>query len=97
MIGCTNNYQTFNQERLNYNWDYIILTASNTKQAKIYIQEIKKRIEQNQIPSNTNYLVMEDIKGKRIGSGGATLNALKNIYDTFDCSNRIVEYVWIVE
>ena len=34
LIGCTNNYQTFNQERLNYNWDYIILTPNQTIKSK---------------------------------------------------------------
>ena len=34
LIGCTNNYQTFNQERLNYNWDYIILTPTQTLKTK---------------------------------------------------------------
>ncbi len=63
------------------NWDYIILTASNKDQASIYEAEIKERINKNQIPANTTYLVIPDLNGKRVGSGGATLNALKNIYD----------------
>lgn len=29
--------------------------------------------------------------------GHITCSKYGNIYDTFDCSNRIVEYVWIVE
>lgn len=34
LTGCTNNYQTFTQERLNYNWDYIILTPPQTLKTK---------------------------------------------------------------
>ena len=34
LTGCTNNYQTFNQERLNCNWDYIILTPDQTLKTK---------------------------------------------------------------
>ena len=34
LIGCTNNYKTFSQERLNYNWDYIILTPTQTLKTK---------------------------------------------------------------
>ena len=34
LTGCTNSYQTFTQERLNYNWDYIILTPDQTLKTK---------------------------------------------------------------
>lgn len=34
LTGCTSNYQTFSQERLNYNWDYIILTPNQTIKSK---------------------------------------------------------------
>lgn len=34
LTGCTNNYQTFTQERLNYNWDYIILAPNQTLKTK---------------------------------------------------------------
>ena len=63
------------------NWDYIVLTASNKEQANVYRQEIKSRLNDNKLPKNIKYMVIEDLKGKRIGSGGATLNVLKSIVE----------------
>ena len=61
------------------NWDYIILTASNETQAKAYREQIDFRLENNVLPKNTKYAVIPDPDGKRVGSGGATLNVLKYI------------------
>ncbi len=60
-------------------WDYVILTASNAEQAATYRREIDYRLSQRKLPANTHYLVLEDPGGKRVGSGGATLNVLKMI------------------
>ena len=60
-------------------WDYIVLTASNEEQASIYRSEIEYRIRLKQLPTRTQYLVLPDPDGKRVGSGGATLNVLKAI------------------
>ena len=60
-------------------WDYVVLTASNEEQASIYRSEIEYRLRLKQLPSRTKYLVLPDPDGKRVGSGGATLNVLKAI------------------
>lgn len=60
-------------------WDWVVLTASNEEQAKIYNSEIEYRLRQGVIPKNINYLVLPDPDGKRVGSGGATLNVLAEI------------------
>lgn len=60
-------------------WDYVVLTASNEEQADIYRREIDYRLGCGQLPSRTKYLVLPDPDGKRVGSGGATLNVLKAI------------------
>ena len=60
-------------------WDYVVLTASNEEQANIYKSEIEYRLRLKQIPARTKYLVLPDPDGKRVGSGGATLNVLKAI------------------
>ncbi|MBQ3053605.1 MAG: bifunctional fucokinase/L-fucose-1-P-guanylyltransferase [Clostridia bacterium] len=57
-------------------WDYVILTASNEAQAKGYLEQINVRVKSGQIPVNTHYAVLPDPEGKRVGSGGATLNAI---------------------
>ena len=60
-------------------WDYVVLTASNEEQASIYRSEIEYRLRLKQLPARTKYLVLPDPEGKRVGSGGATLNVLKAI------------------
>lgn len=66
-------------------WDYVILTASNKQQA----EEFRKQIEERKdfLPSETKFVVISDRDGKRVGSGGATLEVLKYLHeqkDTFD-------------
>lgn len=58
-------------------WDYIILTSSNEEQAKSFRQQIAYRLERGVIPGKTKYLVLADPDGKRVGSGGATLNVIR--------------------
>ena len=58
-------------------WDYVVLTASNEKQAESFNQQIALRKEKNVLPKNTKFLVIPDPNGKRIGSGGATLQVLR--------------------
>ena len=60
-------------------WDYVVLTASNEEQASVYRSEIEYRLRLKQLPGRTKYLVLPDPGGKRVGSGGATLNVLKAI------------------
>ena len=58
-------------------WDYVILTASNEMQARSYRMQIDDRIKENALPADTKYVVLADPGGKRVGSGGATLYALR--------------------
>ncbi|MFI5093511.1 MAG: L-fucokinase [Candidatus Acidiferrales bacterium] len=58
------------------NWDYLIVTAANDLQAKAYDTQIQQRQEGGQIPRVRNCLVIPDMDGKRIGSGGSTLHSL---------------------
>lgn len=60
-------------------WDYIVLTASNEEQAAGYRQEIAYRKEQGYLADDCEYIVLADPEGKRVGSGGATLNVLKHL------------------
>lgn len=60
-------------------WDYIILTASNEAQANAYRQQIAIRRAKNLLPDRTHYAVLPDPDGLRVGSGGATLNALRYV------------------
>ena len=58
-------------------WDAVIVTSSTAAQAERYLDEIARRKEKGQIPSGPLFLVVPDIEGARIGSGGATINALR--------------------
>lgn len=64
-------------EKMAICWDYVILTASNNVQAEAYRLQIKHRQEIKQLPEKTQFVVLPDPGGKRVGSGGATFNALK--------------------
>lgn len=60
-------------------WDYVVLTASNEAQAEAFRLQIEKRLKRNQLPASTQYAVLPDPEGKRVGSGGATFNVLRYI------------------
>ncbi len=68
-------------------WDYVILTASNESQAMSYMQQINHRLENGFLPKETHYAVLPDPDGKRVGSGGATLNVMKYIREKEGCSD----------
>lgn len=53
---------------------YVVLTASNEAQAQAYRAQISYRLKHQMLPEKTHYAVLPDPDGKRVGSGGATLN-----------------------
>lgn len=65
-------------------WDYIVLTASNEEQAEAFRSQIRYRQEKKVLPCKTKYLVLPDPEGKRVGSGGATLQVLRKLAETKD-------------
>ena len=58
-------------------WDYVVLTASSEEQGEAFRRQITYRREKNVLPNHTKFLVIPDPDGKRIGSGGATLQVLR--------------------
>ncbi len=56
-------------------WDHIILTASNEHQAEGFRAQIADR--KDYLPRRTQFTVIPDEGGVRVGSGGATLSVLK--------------------
>ena len=60
-------------------WDYVILTASNEKQAKAYKMQIDHRLKNKHLPAATHYAVIPDQNGQRVGSGGATLSCIRYV------------------
>lgn len=57
-------------------WDVVVVTASSTRQAELYREEIQRRRLSGMLPEETQFLVVPDPDGAKVGSGGATINAL---------------------
>lgn len=60
-------------------WDWIVITAANDKQARIYQRQLERARHRGLIPEATRTCAVPDPAGKRIGSGGATLNAMRHL------------------
>jgi len=58
-------------------WTAVIVTASSARQAERYEMQIRQRRHEGKVPDGVLYLVVPDLDDVRIGSGGATLNALR--------------------
>ncbi|MFR6589590.1 MAG: hypothetical protein ACLURV_04850 [Gallintestinimicrobium sp.] len=73
---CTKQYEEILHNPNLPLWDYVVLTASNEAQAQAYRAQISYRLKHQMLPEKTHYAVLPDPDGKRVGSGGATLNVL---------------------
>jgi len=60
-------------------WDYLIVTASNEAQAKAYESQLAIRKELGLLSDIGQAIVVADPGGKRIGSGGSTLECLVEV------------------
>ena len=60
-------------------WTAVIITAGSKRQAERYEWELRRRVAAGRIPDGVLYLVVPDIADQRIGSGGATLNAVRRL------------------
>ena len=59
-------------------WDLVVLTAADARQAKAFELQIEQRRKAGLLPRPTQFLVVPD-PGRRIGSGGATVHTLGEI------------------
>ena len=62
-------------------WDYLVLTASNAEQASAYEYQLGLRRQCGMLPQVRDTLVVPDLEGQRIGSGGSTLLCLVRIVE----------------
>jgi fucokinase len=76
---CWRDFETTLTSETAAKWDYGVITASNEQQADAFRLQIDARIAIGRLPTGTQYLCIPDRDGKRVGSGGATLGALKVI------------------
>jgi fucokinase len=58
-------------------WTAVVVTASSRHQAERYEAEIRRRREEGKLPQGARFLVSPDWQDRRMGSGGATLHALR--------------------
>lgn len=72
---CWDDYQRAKKSKKFPKWDYVILTASNEQQAEGFNKQMKARKEF--LPESTKFVAIPDRDGKRVGSGGATLEVIK--------------------
>ena len=73
------NYRTPNMH--SHTWDYLILTASNDRQAAGYESQLAVRRRAGLLPEVGTALVVADPLGKRVGSGGSTLYCLMRVLE----------------
>ena len=60
-------------------WDYLIVTAANAPQAAAYEAQIQFRREMGQLMQVRDVVVIPDQDGRRVGSGGSTLQCLAEV------------------
>ncbi|KAL2653105.1 hypothetical protein R1flu_021233 [Riccia fluitans] len=62
-------------------WDAIVLTAASADQAKLYELQMERAKQNGVIAPETIIIAVPDPGGTRIGSGAATLNAIRTLSD----------------
>ena len=60
-------------------WDYLVVTAANDRQAAAYEAQIRQRLDRGRLSQVRSVFVAPDAGGRRIGSGGSTLQCLEEI------------------
>lgn len=63
-------------------WSAVIITAGSQRQAELFLEEIHRRSLRSMLPEQTHYLVVPDLGNKSMGSGGATINAIRVLAET---------------
>lgn len=66
-------------------WDYLIITAANDQQARSYELQLRRREHAGELRRVRKCLVIQDMEGRRMGSGGSTLHCLTQVLEC-ECS-----------
>lgn len=64
-------------------WNLVIITAINEKQKLSYEKQIEFKLNKLKLPNQFKYLVINDPIDRKIGSGGSTLNVIRQLYDIY--------------
>jgi|LakMenEpi03Aug12_release.lakeMendotaPanAssembly.Ray.scaffolds.fasta_scaffold893482_2 hypothetical protein len=62
-------------------WDLVVITAINEQQKLCYEKQIESKLIKYKLPKQFQYLVINDPINCKIGSGGSTLNVIRQLYD----------------
>lgn len=57
-------------------WDVIVITAADAGQQTAYEAQVQSELEQGNLPARSDWLVVADKPGPKIGAGGSTLFVL---------------------
>ncbi len=63
-------------------WTAVVITASSQRQAAAFQEETFHRQQKAVLPAGARFLVVPDLNDQRIGSGGATFNALRALAES---------------
>jgi len=66
-------------EPIRHNWDYLILTASNDRQAAAYEEQVRLRQRLGFLAGVRETMVVANPGGQRIGGGGSTIYCLMHV------------------
>ena len=83
LIESNNNGKLSKLEALSANktlWDLIVITAISNDQKKCYELQIKSKQNANKLPKSFRFQVINDPDNCKIGSGGSTLNVIKQLF-----------------
>lgn len=83
--------------RIRLPWHYLVVTAANDAQAAAYESQIARRRGTGPLARVGEVLVLADTDGRRIGSGGSTINCLLHILDREGAVHRPAESLEQVE
>uniref|UniRef100_A0A6U5AX03 GDP-fucose pyrophosphorylase domain-containing protein n=1 Tax=Hemiselmis andersenii TaxID=464988 RepID=A0A6U5AX03_HEMAN len=74
-------------------WDVVLITAADETQAFLFEEQLRDRKQRGYLPASSEYRVISDPPGPKIGNGGATLialNWLRSKYTTSLHSMRVL-------
>ena len=78
-------------------WDILVLTAGNEKQAALYREQLALRDQLGLLAGFRNWHVVADPLGRRIGSGGSTLFCLLELLNRQGCASSKDEWHALLE
>lgn len=64
-------------------WNLVVITAISEEQKKCYEKQIQMKLESKKLPNKFKYVIVNDPNYCKIGSGGSTMNVIKQLYSKY--------------